>query len=479
LNALHFSFALLLIASSAVAAERGEPVTIAERYMFDSKVLDEKRSYVVHKPWNYELSNEAYPVLVFLDAESNINQVAAVADVLSNTARSMRMLVIGIENTDRQRDMTPPLLNENPTFVPAGAIGGAPEFLSFIVDELLPHIDQTYRTRPTRILVGYSYSGLFTLYTLFNRPKAFTAYIAASPGLWWDDESMATQAQTFLDTHKDVRVSLYMTMANEGGAMLSGAHRLMGVLATAPQVVSTSFQHWPHESHSSINMPTVYKGMEWLHETYYTHNPPQAYERYGLENIDKRFTALSQYLGYKVKPPEAVFNEIGQYLMETKRWSEARIVLEKQMSMYPTDIFAMTQLANVCLQLNDRECAVARIERSLELYPGNPDAPALATKAGIDLQRVRQSKEIPSAVRRKHVGRYESPEGVLSVTFDEGKLFVSVKNEKRELIAMSDLKFYALGSDREYTFVRSAPGATTSVTVHLPEKDVDSPRIVN
>ena len=79
-------------------------------------------------------------------------------------------------------------------------------------------------------------------------------------------------------------------------------------------------------------------------------------------------------------------------------------------------------------------------------------------------------------VLRKHMGRYETPEGPLTIAVAEGKLYATVRNRKQELRAKSELEFYALDSDREYTFKRNAGGATTAVVVHFPERAVESPR---
>jgi predicted alpha/beta superfamily hydrolase len=51
-------------------------------------------------------------------------------------------------------------------------------------------IDRTYRSRPYRVLVGHSLGGLFAVYALMTRPDVFQGYIAISPALWWDDQSL-------------------------------------------------------------------------------------------------------------------------------------------------------------------------------------------------------------------------------------------------------------------------------------------------
>jgi len=141
------------------------------------------------------------------------------------------MIIVGVNNTDRARDMTPTKPATAFGDMPwRGGVGGADKFLSFIADELLPTIDRNYRTRPYRVLVGHSLGGLFAVYALINRPEVFKGYVVISPSLWWDDQVLVKAAQPFFAAHEDLRADLYMSMADEGDAMLGGAWKLSAVL---------------------------------------------------------------------------------------------------------------------------------------------------------------------------------------------------------------------------------------------------------
>jgi enterochelin esterase-like enzyme len=66
--------------------------------------------------------------------------------------------------------------------VPGAASGSAPNlFLEALTQEIIPFIDANYRTIPSdRCLEGYSSSGIFVLYALFQQPDAFQRYISGS-----------------------------------------------------------------------------------------------------------------------------------------------------------------------------------------------------------------------------------------------------------------------------------------------------------
>lgn len=383
--------------------------------------------------------------------------------------------VVGIENTDRQRDLTPPITKTSTSDRPEGKVGGAEQFLSFIAQELLPEIDRTYRTRPTRILIGHSFGGLFACYTLLKRPELFKAYIVASPSLWWDNQALAEEALNFGANHKDVQTAAYVTMGSEGGSMLGGTQKFVGALVSAGNGVEAVFTRWPEESHGSVVMRSVYEGLKWLHESYYTTDPILSYEVSGLQSYDKRFGLISKHLGYEVKPPLWELVEIQQYLRSEKRFPEAAQVLERMVQMYPHATNARYDLGLVCLELQDKERATAILTQVLKDNPGHSGARAELQKIGVDPNTIVRDANPPARALRTYVGEYRYSDELLQVILEEGKLFTRVRNEKKELRALSETKFYAVDLDRQYTF-NSKNGRTVSVTVRMPTFTFESVR---
>src|SRR6185503_17063040 len=141
---------------SAQPATVGEPIVVGQRFELRSESMGEVRSFQVHRPPNYDISATRYPVLIVLDGNEHFQHVSATVDFLAAAGKIPGMLVIGIPNTDRFRDL-----------VSTAAPDSSP-FLTFIRGELVPRIDRDYRTRPYRILVGHSDAGLFTLYSMIQ-----------------------------------------------------------------------------------------------------------------------------------------------------------------------------------------------------------------------------------------------------------------------------------------------------------------------
>lgn len=82
-----------------------------------------------------------------------------------------------------------------PTLPEDRRLGRAPEFLSFLADEVRPFVEERYDVAEGgSVLFGSSLGGLFTLYAMIERPDAFDAFAAVSPALWWDDGLLLKRA---------------------------------------------------------------------------------------------------------------------------------------------------------------------------------------------------------------------------------------------------------------------------------------------
>ena len=163
---------------------------------FHSNILNEERTLNLYLPDNYKSTKAKYPVLYQLDGEEKnfLNAVQTLWD-LSSPGEKPEMIVVGIKNTDRWRDMLPVKQKKHPTS------GGAHNFSKFLHLELVPYIDKNYRTNHVRILSGQSNSALFTLFVLIEDKNVFTGYIASSPSLGHCKDYMFNKITSFLRYH--------------------------------------------------------------------------------------------------------------------------------------------------------------------------------------------------------------------------------------------------------------------------------------
>jgi predicted alpha/beta superfamily hydrolase len=170
------------------AASASQPLTIGETFTIESKVLGETRRINVYLPPGYAGTELRVPVLYMPDGgiAEDFLHVAGLVQVGVGNGTMRPFLLVGIENTERRRDLTGPTNNAEDRKI-APRVGGSAEFRKFIRDELMPEVTKRYRTTDETATVGESLAGLFVVETFFLEPDLFDTYIAIDPSLWWND----------------------------------------------------------------------------------------------------------------------------------------------------------------------------------------------------------------------------------------------------------------------------------------------------
>lgn len=201
-----------------------------------SDLLDQEYQLHIKLPWSYESSDTVFPVLFCLDANrafpmystmsliyetpgTNAEEIVVVG--IGYKVDSDRLRALGEWALWRTRDLTPCQNEEVEEFwndrlsallgvkEVGTQTGGAPTFLKSIGEEIIPYIEANYRVSTTeRGLAGYSYGGLFSLYTLFRSPKMFTRYFVGSPTIW---DQLYTYEEEYASDHDDLEAELCIT----------------------------------------------------------------------------------------------------------------------------------------------------------------------------------------------------------------------------------------------------------------------------
>jgi uncharacterized protein len=185
---------LLALVLSAVVMT--EPVTLPRTTTLHVTAKSNGVAYklYVSLPRDYGQSRQRYPVIYTLDADYSFAVARNVVEHLADRDHLRWAIVIGIAydgpeqyRINRTRDYTPTHTLEGgygPEYQKHS--GGGPKFRQFLGEELIPMIDRTYRTTTERTLVGHSYGGLFSTWTMLTT-DLFTGYVIVSPSLWYDD----------------------------------------------------------------------------------------------------------------------------------------------------------------------------------------------------------------------------------------------------------------------------------------------------
>ena len=199
--------AVVPIGAAAQGGGGARPLVIGETFTITSSVLGEVRTINVYAPPAYDASPDArFPVLYMPDGgmQEDFLHIAGLVQisVLNGTMRPM--LLVGIENTARRRDLT----------------------------------------GPTR------------------KPDLFDTYIAFDPSLWWNDGELVERAAGRIAAMPERR--LYLASSSEP-ELAQRTKRLADALAAqAPAGIQWHYEPMPEESHATIYHPAALRAFRRL-----------------------------------------------------------------------------------------------------------------------------------------------------------------------------------------------------------------------
>ena len=227
-----------------------QPLVIGDTFTIHSKVLDEERRINVYLPAAYT-DDARLPVLYMPDGgvEEDFIHVAGLVQVLSGNGTMRPFILVGIENTERRRDLTGSTDNANDKKI-APRVGGSAKFRAFIRDELFPEIEKRYRTTHERAIVGESLAGLFIVETLVLEPSMFDTYIAFDPSFWWNDGKLVDEAKKRLPSDRTV----YIALSHDG---VGPAENAFIALLRETKGIRFHYEPMPEEKHSTIYHPAA------------------------------------------------------------------------------------------------------------------------------------------------------------------------------------------------------------------------------
>ena len=197
-------FILVSLFNTSIVIGQTINIRLGVKDSIQSTILKENRKFIIHFPQGYDTTKNTYTVLYLLDGSEE--RLLFFSSMMKFYFKD-NLIIVAIQNTDRDRDMMPLSVPSYPVSKP-----GADNFLSFIRTELIPKIENNNRTNGQRILFGQSLSAVFTLYVLLTQPQLFDSYIANSVG-WYADmdyffSPLVDKAFQNPDTYKSRRIFL-------------------------------------------------------------------------------------------------------------------------------------------------------------------------------------------------------------------------------------------------------------------------------
>lgn len=359
-----------------------------------SESLKENRKFYVQLPANYNpKDNIKYPVVFILDGEVFLPTVNNVHGFYHGGFMP-EMVLVGISNANnRTRDLTTSQIKERYGMPYNDANGEADNFRNFIETELIPFIENKYPITKFRTLIGHSYGGLFTIYTLLNHPQLFSNYLAIDPSLDWDSQKLLTQANLKLASKDYDGKSLFMT--------LSGQLHMQNPKVTIENVMqdtsdftffarsiitfsdivkdtkqnglSFDWKFYPEDLHGTVPFPSIMDGLifnfKWFQMEHTDKiNTPTTSKEELSDIVNYRSEKLKSYFNYSVPPyPEDLFNALGYMSLDREQVEKSKMFFDFAIQFYPNSANTYDSMADYYERNNDFQQALKYVTKAFEM----------------------------------------------------------------------------------------------------------------
>ncbi len=260
-----YIFSAILAFSFAGKAQNKDTIPNHDNFTLESKFVKETRVINVWVPPNYKNTTDSFPVLYMPDGliKEDFPHIANTIAKLVTNKSIPPIILVGIENTDRKRDLTGfSEVEEDAKYCPL--TDGAKDFRAFITEELVTEINKKYRITNEKGIIGESLAGLFVMETFFLKPDAFDFYNAMDPSLWWNNHYLEKNANDYLMNFPNNTIKLWF--AGSGAKDIS---RHTNKIAkdfrnNAPKELIWKYSDEPDEKHNTIFRTTKEKALIWI-----------------------------------------------------------------------------------------------------------------------------------------------------------------------------------------------------------------------
>lgn len=467
----------ILLLSYLVNAQHNENITIGKKEVIYSKALVENRTVWIYTPdmtAGTVTPGKKYPVLYLLDGDAHFFSTAGIIQQLSQANGNgviPEMIVVGIENTNRFRDL-----------VPAKDVTKANAFSNFLSAELIPHLDKHYQTAPYRVLAGHSLGGLTVVDMLVTSPGLFNAYIAIDPSMWFDNEWFLNNIITRLPKQKMKGERLFIGIANTmpAGMTMTGLKKdksgetvhirsilKLGTFLNAnTNGLQYSQQYYEKERHNTVPLLSIYDGLRFIFDYYFFDAGEKDFADTTAaiaKRLQSHYANVSAKMGYKNAAPETLINYLAYDALEKKQYTKANALFKLNLEWYPANSSVYEAYAGYFLTRKDTVSAIANYKKAIQLEPN-----------GMARQKMEilttQSVAVPVTVNlNKYAGVYILATYNIPIILEirNGQLWAKMQGEEDdELLWLAENVFTVKGKqDYKITFQMNGdkPAGFTSV----------------
>lgn len=386
----------LILLHIQTIAQNNNKIILGNIDTLDSKILGEKRPIWVYVPNTMGpniYGKKHYPVIYLLDGEGHFYSVVGMTQQLSTVNGNTicpEMIVVGIPNTDRTRDLTPTHINGQEPFIDSLSSinsGGGEKFISFIEKELMPFIESRYPTEPYKMLIGHSFGGLTVMNTFAHHNKLFNSYVAIDPSMWWDNQKLLKETKKVLLENNYKTTSLFLAIANTMEEGMDTARVKEDISASTLHIRSIldlntalnqykqnqlkfKSKYYNDDDHGSVPLIATYDALHFIFDYY----PLKLSNKELLDSsltivnkIEQHYKKLSLNMGYEQLPSENMINLFGYGALASKYYTRAGYFFKMNVKNFPKSFNVYDSLGDYYDTIQDKANAIESYKKALTI----------------------------------------------------------------------------------------------------------------
>lgn len=370
-------------------SQKEEKIIIGTKYIIESKILKEKRTYIVNLPDSYNSEiKQNYPLVVLIDGGYYFNLFTGVIGEMTNNGQVPEMIIIGLSKVDRVKDYTPTnsiiSLNGNKDENYLKTSGKSKLFLDFIEKELLVEIDNKYRTNSFKIMVGQSFGGLLAATSYLSPISLFDGYIAIDPSFWWDNQYIVKEIDNF-NIEKTANNYFYLSSADKY-ENFSGATHIFELnrnshdsfysklMSKGISYSKIKIQYFEEENHNTSPLLSIYNGLKFIYKDYF-------FMDIETKSINEIKAYYKKTYSGKFLPPESMIRNVAFGHLRDKNGRALAIQLFKLNTLnYPKSSNVFDCLGEAYMILGNKKEALNNYKKAYELDSRNHNAKQMILK---------------------------------------------------------------------------------------------------
>lgn len=316
-----------------------------QKHVLYSHILGEYRNIQVSIPPGYDKLKKSYPVLYILDGEWIFEYARGCVDYLGNEelGKIPQMLVVGIENTNRKRDLSVTFATDAPYH----------NFLDFLEFELKAFVEKNYRVNGFDLIYGWSSASAICSQFLATRPEVFDAYIESGSDLEWQEEHFLKK---HISQNTYQHASHYVSTESKSSIRMEGVRRyalLMDDLK--PRGLRSRFEVLSNHTHLDVLSQGLAAGLRFTFEPYLI---PDSVMLKGKSAMLAYLDRIDPLYKFSVEIPEGILHTAVNLLCKHGNYTEAIQILLYGMDVHTLSPHIPAKLAALYEDLGERDKAL-------------------------------------------------------------------------------------------------------------------------